>query len=45
MGNFQKRISGKILNQCSSNSVCKVMYMKGIKYVNLIEVGPVIIEI
>ena len=25
--------------------VCKAVYMEGIKYVNLIEIGPVVIEI
>ena len=28
-----------------SNLVCRVAYMEGIKYVNLIEIGPVVIEI
>ena len=28
-----------------SNLVCKVVYMEDIKYVNLIEIGPVVIEI
>ena len=35
----------QILSRVSSNLVCKVMYMEGIKYVNLIEIGPVVIEI
>ena len=43
--NFQKRISRKLLSQFSSNLVCKVMYMEGIKYATLIEIGPVVIEI
>ena len=34
-----------VLSRFSSNLVCKVVYMKGIKYVNLIEIGPVVIEI
>ena len=29
----------------SSNLVCRVAYMEGIKYVNLIEINPVVIEI
>ena len=29
----------------SANLVCKVVYMKSIKYVNLIEINPVVIEI
>ena len=28
-----------------SNLVCKVVYMEGIKYLNLIEISPVVIEI
>ena len=43
--NFQKCISCKLLNRFSLNLVCKVMYMKGIKYVNLIEIGSVFVEI
>ena len=39
------RISRKLLGRFSSNLVCKVMYMEGIKYVNLMEIGPVVIEI
>ena len=35
------RTSCKLLNRLSSNLVCKVVYMEGIKYVNLIEIGPV----
>ena len=34
-----------ILSRFSSNLVCKVVYMEGIKCVNLIEIGPVVIEI
>ena len=37
--------SHKLLHLFSSNLVCKAVYMKGIKYVNLIEIGPVVIEI
>ena len=33
------------MDQFLSNLVCKVVYMEGIKYVNLIEIGPVVIEI
>ena len=40
MGNFQE-----LLGQFSSNLVCRVAYMDGIKYVNMIEIGPVVIEI
>ena len=35
----------KILSQFSSNLVCKVVYMEGIKYVNLIEISLAAIEI
>ena len=33
-GNFQKHISCKLLGQFSSNLVCRVTYMEGIKYVS-----------
>ena len=45
MGNFQECISRKLLSQFLSNLVCRVVYVEGIKYVNLIEIGPVVIEI
>ena len=45
IGNFQKHISCKLLSRFSSNLVCDVVYMEGIKYVNLIEISPVVIEI
>ena len=45
LGNFQKHISRKLLIWFSSNLVCKIVYMKGITYLNLIEIGPVVIEI
>ena len=35
------RTSCKLLSRLSSNLVFKVVYMEGIKYVNLIEIGPV----
>ena len=44
-GNFQQRISRELLSRFLSNLVCKVVYMEGIKYVNLIEIGPVVMEI
>ena len=25
--------------------ICRVMYMEGIKYINLIKIGPIVIEI
>ena len=45
MGQFQEHISRKLLSQFLSNLICRVAYMKGIKYVNLIEIGIVVIEI
>ena len=42
---FSEAYISQLLNRFSSNLVCKVMYMEGIKSVNLIEIGPVIIEI
>ena len=42
LGNFQKRITHKLLNQFSSKLVCKVMY---INCTNLIIIGPVVVEI
>ena len=44
-GNFQEHISHELLGQFLSNLVCRVAYMEGIKYVNLIEICPVVIEI
>ena len=41
----RKHISQKLLSQFTSILVCKVVYMEGITYVNLIEIGPVVIEI
>ena len=38
-------ISHKLLGQFLSNFVRKVAYMEGIKYVNVIEIGQVVIEI
>ena len=42
--NFQELISCELLGRCSSNVVCRVAYMEGIKYVNLIETGQAVIE-
>ena len=33
------------LSQFPSNLVCRVMYIDDVKYINLIEIGPVVIEI
>ena len=38
-------MSRELLDRFLSNLVCRVAYMEGIKYVNLIEIGPVVIEI
>ena len=43
--NFHKHISHELLSQFLSNLVCRVAYMEGIKYVNLIEIDPVVIEV
>ena len=45
MGNFQEHISRELLGRFLLNLVCKVAYMEDIQYVNLIKIGPVIIEI
>ena len=42
--NFQEYISCELLGGCSSNVVCRVAYMEGIKYMNLIEIGQAVIE-
>ena len=44
LDNFQKCISYKLLIRFSLNVVCKVVYMEGIKYVNLIEISPAVIK-
>ena len=38
-------LSCELLSQFSSNLVCRVVYMESIEYVNLIEIGSVVIEI
>ena len=45
MGKFQEHISCELLGRFLSNLVCRDAYMEGIKYVNLIEIGIVVIEI
>ena len=42
---FHKHISRKLLGQFISNLARVVEYMEGIKYMNLIEIGPLVIEI
>ena len=44
-GNFQKLIFQKLHSRFPLNLVCQVVYMEITKYVNLIEIGPVVIEI
>ena len=44
-GNFQGYISHKLLGQFLLNLVCRVAYMYGTKYVNLIKINLVVIEI
>ena len=43
--NFQERIFQKLLSWFPLNSVCQVVYMESIKYINLIEIDCVVIEI
>ena len=43
--NFQEHISHELLGQVPSDLVRRVAYMESIKYVNLIEINPVVIEI
>ena len=45
MGQFSGTHNSLITGPLLSKLLCKVAYMEGIKYVNLIEVGPVVIEI
>ena len=44
-GEIFRDTSRKLLGRFLSNLVCRVAYMEGINYVNLIEIGPVVIEI
>ena len=43
--NLKEHISRELLGRFLSNLVCGVVYMEGTKYVNLIEINPVVIEI
>ena len=43
--NFQRHISRELLGQFPSNFACRIACMEDIKYVNMIEIGPVVIEI
>ena len=47
MGQFSGThvLSCELLGQFSSNLVCRFVYMESIQYVNLIEIGSVVIEI
>ena len=44
-GNFQVPISQKLRGRFLSNLVCKVVYMVGLKYVNLIEIDPIVFKL
>ena len=41
----QEHISCELLGRFLSNLVCRVAYMEGIKFMNFIEISPVVIEI
>ena len=45
IGQFSGAHISQTTNQFLSNLVYRVAYMEGIKYVNLIEIGPAVIEI
>ena len=45
IGQFLETHISKLLGRFFSNLVCHVVYMEGLKYVNFIEIGPVVIEI
>ena len=45
IGQFSGTHISRTTRPIISNLVCRVAYMEGIKYVNLIEIGPVVIEI
>ena len=44
-GDFQVPISQKLLGRFLSNLICKVMYMVRLKYINLIEIDPIVLEL
>ena len=44
-GDFQVPISQKLLGQFLSNLICKVMNMVRLKYINLIEIDPIVLEL
>ena len=45
IGQFSEAYTLQTTKPIFSNLVCEVVYMEGIKYVNLIEISPVVIEI
>ena len=45
MATFKEHISCELLSQFPSDLVCRVAYITAIKYVNLIEIDPVVIDI
>ena len=42
---FQEPKSQELLGGFLSNSVCKVWYMMALKYVNLVEMGSILLEL
>ena len=44
-GNFQVPISQKLLRQFLSNLVCKVVHIIQVKYINLIEIDPIVLNL
>ena len=45
MGQFSGTYISRTTGPISSNLVCRVTYIEGIKYVNLIEIISVVVEI
>ena len=42
---FQGLVSQELLGLFLSNLVCKVLYMKTLKYVDLVEIGAIVFEL
>ena len=42
---FQGLVSQELLGLFLSNVVCKVLYMKTLKYVDLVEIGAIVFEL
>ena len=45
LGNFQEHLSHELLSRFPSNLVCRFVYIEGIQYINVIEIGTVVIQI